>query len=78
MGVDGACYEVTKHPELVGVMGVPPSGQKKPREDLLQDPHKPGTSNNPGMHSPSHDALFTDLQWDNEEDKKEIKREDQG
>lgn len=37
MGVDGAFYEVTKHLELVDVMGVLASGQKDPRNTLHLD-----------------------------------------
>ena len=60
MGEDGARYEVTEYPEHVDIMGVLlKSEQTDPRNDPLPDSNQPGTSTNPGMFSPSLDAIFS-------------------
>ena len=62
MGEDGARYEVTEYPEQVDIMGVlPKSEQTDPRNNPLPNPNQPGTSTNPGMSSPSLDAIFSNL-----------------
>lgn len=75
MGEDGACYEITKYPEYMDIMGVlPKSEQKDPRSDSQPDLNRPRTSTNPGKLSPSLEELFSDLK--DETDKGESEVED--